>query len=87
MGMYFNPRGESLQMNVDSEIFVDKSLIIPALNKKFRTADRFLCVSRPRRFGKSVVGNLISAFYSRGADSRSIFEKLKIAQTPDWDRR
>ena len=85
--MYFNPRGESLQMNVDSEIFVDKSLIIQALNKKFRTADRFLCVSRPRRFGKSVVGNLISAFYSRGADSRSIFEKLKIAQTPDWDRR
>ncbi|MCI5778195.1 MAG: AAA family ATPase, partial [Bacteroidales bacterium] len=57
------------------------------MNKKFDSEDGFLCVSRPRRFGKSVVGNLISAFYSRGADSRQIFEKLKIAQTPDWDRR
>ncbi|MCI5776840.1 MAG: AAA family ATPase, partial [Bacteroidales bacterium] len=53
----------------------------------FDTNDRFLCVSRPRRFGKTVVGDLITAFYSRGANSRPIFERLKIARTPEWDRR
>ena len=87
MGVYFNPGERRIQKILNNDIFVDKSLIISELNKKFDSEDGFLCVSRPRRFGKSVVGNLISAFYSRGADSRPIFEKLKIAQTPDWDRR
>ena len=87
MGFYFNPGSESLEKNVNSRIFIDKSLIMTVLNELFNTADRFLCVSRPRRFGKTVVvGNLISASYSRGANSRGIFEKLKIAQTPNWDK-
>ena len=87
MGAFFNPGAVSLQKSVDDEIFIDKSLILSVLNKKFNTRSGFLCVSRPRRFGKTVVGDLITAFYSRGANSRPIFERLKIARTPEWDRR
>ena len=87
MGTYVNPGSDRLEMSVNSKIYVDKSKILTALNEKFRTEDRFLCVSRPRRFGKTMVGELISAFYSKGADSRAIFEKLKIAEVPGWDER
>ena len=86
MGFYFNPEERSLRKVLNNDIFIDKSLIFTELDKKFDSEGGFLCVSRPRRFGKTVVGNLISAFYSRGANSRGIFEKLKIAQTPNWDK-
>ena len=87
MGIYVNPGTNSLEINMGGKIYVDKSLILTVLNEKFRTEDRFMCVSRPRRFGKTMVGNLISAFYSRGADSRAIFEKLLIAKEKGWDER
>ena len=87
MGTYVNPDSDRLEMCVNSKIYVDKSKILTVLNEKFRTEDRFMCVSRPRRFGKTMVGELISAFYSKGANSRAIFEKLKIAKVPGWDER
>ena len=87
MGAFFNPGAVSIQKTVNSRIFVDKSMIMSVLDVFFDTNDRFLCVSRPRRFGKTVVGDLITAFYSRGANSRPIFERLKIARMPEWDRR
>ena len=87
MGIYVNPGNRQMQKALNDEIYVDKSMILKELNKKFDTGSCFMCVSRPRRFGKTMVGNLISAFYSRGADSRAIFEKLKFAGEPGWDER
>ena len=87
MGLYVNPGNRKMQMALNDKIYVDKSEILTVLNERFDTENRFLCVSRPRRFGKTMVGDLISAFYSKGADSRAMFEKLKIAQTPNWDER
>ena len=87
MGMYVNPGNRKMQKALNDKIYVDKSEILTVLNERFDTENCFLCVSRPRRFGKTMVGNLISAFYSKGADSRAMFEKLKIAQTPNWDER
>ena len=87
MGTYVNPNSDRLEIEMNGDFYVDKSLIFTVLNKKFRSPGRFICVSRPRRFGKTMVGNLISAFYSKGADSRAIFEKLKIAKEPNWDER
>ena len=87
MGAYVNPGCDILQMDMSGDFYIDKSLIFTVLNKKFKTPSRFFCVSRPRRFGKTMVGNMISAFYSKGADSRAIFEKLKIAKVEDWDER
>ena len=81
-----NPNADAFQMALNSEIYVDKSLVLAELNKLACTQGNFVCISRPRRFGKSMVGNLISAYYSKGCDTRSIFSQMKIGQTPDYDK-
>ena len=70
----------------ESPKFVDKSLIIEKLNQLMKDKKKRICVSRPRRFGKTSIMELLVAFYSKGCDSRHIFSNLKIAQTPDWDK-
>ena len=85
MGIYVNPDEELLKMSVNSRIYVDKSMILNELNQVLNTEERFVCVARPRRFGKSMAGNMIAAYYGKKANSRSILEKLKIAQTSDFE--
>lgn len=53
MGIFLNPGGGKLKISRNSEIYVDKSGMLSVLNKKLNTEQRFVCVSRPRRFGKS----------------------------------
>ena len=84
MGIYLNPGDVKFQMARRSEIYVDKSGIITYLNRVFRTEDRFVCVSRPRRFGKSMAANMIAAYYDRTVDAEKIFQKMNIAQTPSF---
>ena len=55
------------------------------LNGKIGTDDRFLCVSRPRRFGKTMAANMIAAYYSKGCDSHEIFSDLKISKDPSYE--
>ncbi len=86
MGLYLNPNAEALKMGLNSEIYVDKSLVLSELNKLACSQGNFVCISRPRRFGKSMVGNLISAYYSKGCDTREIFSKMKIGEKPDNER-
>ena len=85
MGIYLNPNNALLQRAKKSEIFVDKSMMIAELNKLVDTENNFLCISRPRRFGKSMMGNMISAYYSKGCDSRELFKDLKIAQDKSFE--
>ncbi len=85
MGIYVNPSEALLRRAVNSRIYVDKSLIIHELNQLLNTEDSFVCVARPRRFGKSMAGNMIAAYYSKHANSRPILEKLKIAQSSDFE--
>ena len=66
MGIYLNPGNDLFRQAVNSEIYVDKSMLIQLTNNVFDTSDRHLCVSRPRRFGKSMAANMLSAYYSRG---------------------
>ena len=85
MGLYVNPDEELLKRAINSRIYVDKSMLIHELNQLLNSEDGFVCVARPRRFGKSMAGNMISAYYSKGANSRPLLEKLKIAQSPDFE--
>ena len=80
MGIYINPGNENLKMALNSEIFVDKSLVLAKFCSLMNTNQRFVCVSRPRRFGKTTVRNLMAAYFSKGCDSRELFENLKIAK-------
>lgn len=86
MGTYLNPGKAAYQMAVNSEIFIDKTEMIQYINSVVNTQQRFVSVSRPRRFGKTMAADMICAYYDRCADSRDLFEKRKLAQTIDWDK-
>jgi len=79
MGSYLNPGNRSFQMSLNSKIYIDKSELISYTNSVINTAQRFVCVSRPRRFGKSMAAEMLAAYYGRGMDSNGQFEHLAIA--------
>lgn len=86
MGVYLNPGKEFFNIAVNSQIYVDKSTMVAETNALVNTNKRYLCVSRPRRFGKSMAAAMLCAYYGAENDSRELFEKLKLAQCPTWDR-
>ena len=80
MGTYLNPGSQSYQMTVNSRIYVDKTEMIQYLNSIINTQQRFVSVSRPRRFGKSITADMICAYYDREAKSRELFEKRLLSK-------
>ena len=80
MGIYLNPRKMSFQMSINSAIYVDKTEMLQYLNTVINTQQRYVSVSRPRRFGKTMAANMISAYYDWKADSRELFVDKKIAR-------
>ncbi len=86
MGIYLNPDNAAFKKAVESEIYVDKSLLIAFTNKVLNTLQGNVCVSRPRRFGKSMAAEMLVAYYSRGCDSRELFRNLKIAEHPSFEK-
>lgn len=79
MGVYLNPGNEGFRKAVSSKIYVDKTMLIQYTNECLNTEQEFLCISRPRRFGKSVTANMLSAYYGRGTDSDALFCGRKIS--------
>ena len=67
-------------------LYVDKTGLIKHANKKIRTTNKYICVSRPRRFGKSMAADMLVAYYSRGCDSREMFKDYKIAADPSFEK-
>ena len=84
MGIYLNPGNKGFQESVCSEIYVDKSGLIKYTNKYLNTKQKFVCVSRPRRFGKSMALEMLAAYYGCGCDSRGLFAGLKIENDPTF---
>lgn len=80
MGIYLNPGAEAFQMALASKIYVDKTELMLHLNAILNTERRFICISRPRRFGKSMTANMICAYYDHTVNGNDIFGNLKIAQ-------
>lgn len=78
MGMYLNP-GNSGFSRIRNDVYVDKSGLIQLVNETMETPRRLVCVSRPRRFGKSFAAKMLCAYYDKTCDSASLFEDLKIA--------
>jgi hypothetical protein len=63
-----------------SPYFVDKSLILDEIIPMIGTSQKYICLTRPRRFGKSVMANMLAAFFSEGCEAKAIFDTLKIAE-------
>ncbi len=81
MGLYLNPGKESFVEAVNSQIYVDKTEMIAFLNTVVKTKQKYVCVSRPRRFGKTMAADMICAYYDREADSKELFGSLKLANS------
>ena len=86
MGIYLNPDNTDFQEALNSEIYVDKTELIRHTNSKIRTTNKYICVSRPRRFGKSMAGDMLVAYYSRGCDSKEMFSQYKISSDPNFEK-
>lgn len=86
MGIYLNPDNIDFQEALNSEIYVDKTELIRVTNKVIRTTNKYVCVSRPRRFGKSMAADMLVAYYSRGCDSREMFSSYKIADDLSFEK-
>lgn len=79
MGRILNPSQIKFYEAVNSEIYVDKTDLLRYANSVIRTEQKYICVSRPRRFGKSVTVNMLTAYYGKENDARALFQGLKIA--------
>ncbi len=86
MGIYLNPGNISFAKTIRSEIYVDKTGLIACTNEYLNTKNQYLCVSRPRRFGKSMTLEMLAAYYSCGCNSRELFAGFKIAQHKDFEK-
>lgn len=84
MGMFVNPNNLAFQAALNARIYVDKSGILNYTNSVLGSTDAFICNSRPRRFGKSVTANMLTAYYSKGCDSEEMFSRLEISQAEDF---
>ncbi len=86
MGTYFNPKSYNFQRSLNSEIYVDKSRLIAFTNRKLNTQQSYICVSRPRRFGKSMAADMLAAYYTCEQDNRPLFENLAIKEEPSFEK-
>ena len=86
MAIYLNTNKplENYKELCRKEYMVDKSLIIEKLNKVLGTSDKYICITRPRRFGKSSIADMIGAYYTKDVDSKMIFENLKLSNSESY---
>ena len=85
MGIYLNPGNNKFKRAVNSDIYVDKTGLIKYTNSIVNTLQSCVCVSRPRRFGKSMAADMLTAYYSKGCDSRELFSGLEIAKDESFE--
>ena len=84
MGRFVNPDNSAFQVALNSRIYVDKTGLLEYTNTVLDTMDAYICNSRPRRFGKSYTANMLTAYYSKGADSEKMFSGLEISKVADF---
>ena len=85
MGIHLNPGCENFITSLRSQIYVDKSMLISVINGLIGTQQKYLCVSRPRRFGKTMGLDMLAAYYAYGQDSHALFDGLKIKEDPSYE--
>ena len=85
MGLYINIGNDGFRKARNGE-YVDKSALIGYVNRSLNTEANMICVTRARRFGKSMAAKMLNAYYDQSVDSHSLFHDLKIAKDPTYDK-
>jgi len=86
MGRYLNPGNAAFQESLNSKIYVDKSGLIAHCNELIQTQQKYMCISRPRRFGKTMAADMLTAYYSEGCDSSSQFDNLSVSSCATYHK-
>ena len=84
MGSYLNPGNFSFRGSLRSKIYIDKSELIAKTNEVLCTEQKYICVSRPRRFGKSMAANMLAAYYDRSENTEDLFQNLAIGKDESY---
>ena len=82
---HFNPGNEAFEIITNSN-YVDKTGLIGVINRTIGTTDNLICISRPRRFGKSYAAQMLCAYYDYTCDSRMLFGNLAISREHDYEK-
>ena len=88
MGIYLNSKTAYTLYKSETEkpYFVDKSRMLKELFPMVETGNNHICITRPRRFGKTVAANMIAAFFSKACNAADIFDSLQIAQSREYEK-
>ena len=84
MGSYLNPGNFSFRGSLRSKIYIDKSELIAKTNEVLCTEQKYIWVSRPRRFGKSMAANMLAAYYDRSENTEDLFQNLAIGKDESY---
>lgn len=86
MGLFLNSRVpfEAYRLVTRDAYFIDKTALLGELISALGTEKRFFCITRPRRFGKSVMANMAGAFFGKAAEAEGVFDRLNIALVPEY---
>lgn len=86
MGRFVNSNNSAFADALNSQIYVDKTELLEYTNSVIDTTSKYICNSRPRRFGKSITADMLTAYYSKGCDSLELFHSLNIAQKDNFKK-
>ncbi len=85
MANYLNQDNSRFIQDKENMIYIDKSLLLNYTNLYMKKSNsKFMCITRPRRFGKTMALSMLNAYYSKGANSKELFASLKISQEPNY---
>lgn len=85
MGTYLNPGKQGFEEIVNGE-YIDKTGLIELINERIGTTAKLVCVSRPRRFGKSYAAKMLCAYYDHSCDSTELFRGLAVSDTEGFKK-
>ena len=85
MGVYINRGASGFERYANGE-YVDKTGMIGYVNSTIDTPESLICVTRPRRFGKSAAAQMLYAYYDKSCDSRQLFERFQVAGDPTFEQ-
>ncbi|MDD7631313.1 MAG: AAA family ATPase, partial [Parabacteroides sp.] len=84
MGTYIN-KGNNAFRDIVTHEYVDKTSLIPLINATLNSENRYSCVTRCRRFGKSMAAKMLCAYYDKSCDSRELFVGLMAEQDKSFE--
>ncbi len=85
MGTYLNPGNGGFE-RITSSSYVDKTGMINIVNERIGTIENLICISRPRRFGKSYAAKMLCAYYDHTCDSHSLFDDKEVSNTENYEK-